>query len=133
MDIPVELFIRTERIGPVDALRQYVRRRLSFALRPFEHQIRHVRVRLIDVNGPRKGVDSRCSITADLTEGRRLFVDAMSAWPFAAVTQAARRLNEAARRELARRSARRAASATALRQRFEGRTREIRNEHAARR
>jgi hypothetical protein len=34
-----------------------------------------------------------------VVDGRRIFVNATTAWPFASVTQAARRLNEAVRRE----------------------------------
>ena len=79
-------------------LRAYAERRLSFVLRRFEGQIRHIRLRLTDVNGPRRGVDARCAVTAHLTNGKRLFVKATTAWPFRSVTQAAGRLNEAIRR-----------------------------------
>ena len=39
------------------------------------------------------------ALLADLVEGRRIFVEASAAWPFAAITQAAHRLNESVRRE----------------------------------
>jgi len=52
------------------------------------------------LNGPRRGVDSRCSMTVDLIDGRRIFVNATTAWPFASVTQAVHRLNRAMRRGL---------------------------------
>ena len=107
MDIPIEFLIRAGRPDTVDALREYADRRLSFALRRFTHRLRRVTLRLIDVNGPRRGVDSRCSIAVDLTDGRRLFVDATSAWPFAAISHAASRLNESIRRELGRDAAHR--------------------------
>ena len=89
MDIPIEFFI-PRRDDTVEALREYAGRRLSFALRRFTHRVRRVTLRLIDVNGPRRGVDSRCSIAADLTDGRQIFVDATAAWPFAAITDACR-------------------------------------------
>jgi ribosome-associated translation inhibitor RaiA len=79
-------------------LRAYAERRLTFALRRFHQQVRHVRLRVTDVNGPKHGVDARCAVTAQLTNGRRLFVEATSAWPFRSVTQATGRLNEAVRR-----------------------------------
>ena len=79
-------------------LRAYAQRRLSFALRRFQEHIRHVRVRLTDVNGPRHGVDARCAVTAHLASGREVFVEATTAWPFRSVTQAAGRLSEAIRR-----------------------------------
>lgn len=79
-------------------LRAYAERRLSFALRRFQEHVRHVRVRLTDVNGPRHGVDARCAVTAHLTNGKELFVEATTAWPFRSVTEAAGRLSEAIRR-----------------------------------
>ena len=79
-------------------LRAYAERRLTFALRRFQHRVRYVRLRLTDVNGPRHGVDARCAVTAQLTNGRRLFVEATTSWPFKSVTQAAGRLSEAVRR-----------------------------------
>lgn len=79
-------------------LRAYAERRLSFALRRFQEHVRHVRVRLTDVNGPRHGVDARCAVTAHLTNGKEVFVEATTAWPFRSVTQAAGRLSEAIRR-----------------------------------
>ena len=98
MDTPIEVLTRTGHGATNDALQEYIVRRLSFAVRRFHHRIFRVTVRLADVNGPRGGVDSRCSIAADLSDGRRLFVHATAAWPFAAVTQAAGRLREAVRR-----------------------------------
>jgi|RhiMethySRZTD1v2_1073278.scaffolds.fasta_scaffold00176_34 ribosome hibernation promoting factor len=79
-------------------LRAYAERRLSFALRRFQEHIRHVRLRLTDVNGPRHGVDARCAVTAHLTNGKQVFVESTTAWPFRSVTQAAGRLSEAIRR-----------------------------------
>jgi putative sigma-54 modulation protein len=98
----IEFSIRTGRPDTIETVRAYAARRLSFALRRFEHKIRHVTVRVVDLNGPRRGVDSRCSITADFMDGRRLFVDATTAWPFSSVTLAASRLSEAARRQVSR-------------------------------
>ena len=92
--------ISMDDVDPVIApqLRSYAERRLAFALRRFQEHVRHVRVRLTDVNGPRRGVDARCAVTAHLTNGKELFVEATTAWPFRSVTQAAGRLSEAIRR-----------------------------------
>lgn len=79
-------------------LRAYAERRLTFALRRFQDHVRHVRLRMTDVNGPRHGVDARCAVTAHLTNGKQLFVEATTAWPFRSVTAAAGRLSEAIRR-----------------------------------
>jgi putative sigma-54 modulation protein len=119
MDIPIDFLIRIGRHDTVDALRDYAGHRLSFTLRRFVHRIRRVNLRLVDVNGPRRGVDSRCSIVAELTDGGQLFVDAIAAWPFMAITRAASRLSEAMRREGDRHAEHRVASAQAFRQ-YEG-------------
>ena len=100
MHIPVNFVIRARSASPAATLRAYAERRLSFALRRFENRARHVTVRLADLNGPRRGVDSRCAITLHLLDGRRIVVEATTAWPFASVTHAAKRLNAAVRREL---------------------------------
>lgn len=75
-------------------LRDYAERRLAFALRRFQPQVRNVRVRLVDLNGPKRGIDARCSVMAQLTNGNQLFVEATTAWLFSSVTEAADRLSE---------------------------------------
>jgi len=102
VEIPVDFLIRAGQAETTETLREYAAHRLSFALRRFSHRIRHVTIRIVDVNGPRGGVDTRCSMTATLADGRQLFVAATAAWPFAAITDAAHRLSEAARRDHAR-------------------------------
>jgi hypothetical protein len=83
MGQPLEFVIRDARDKLTVTLREFAAHRLSFALRRFEHRVRHVTVRLVDLNGPKRGIDSRCSITLDFVDGRRIFVDATTAWPFA--------------------------------------------------
>ena len=100
MDVPINVVFRSASAADTDALRTYTARRLAFALRRFEKRARRLVVRLGDTNGPRRGVDSRCSITLELRDGRHLDVEAVSAWPFASITLAAKRLNESLRREL---------------------------------
>ena len=107
MDMRIDFFVRAGQGETTEALREYALHRLSFAVRRFRHRVRHVTVRLVDVNGPRGGLDSRCSISVDLVDGRPLFVEATAAWPFAAITLAAGRLGEALRRDTDRHIARR--------------------------
>lgn len=102
MEISIEFLIRAGQAATEGALREYAARRLSFALRPFTPRIQHVTVRLVDLNGPRRGVDAKCSLAAILDDGRQVFVEAIGAWPFEAITRAAHRLNESIRRELGR-------------------------------
>lgn len=107
----MQFVIRDARPETVDVLREYAARRLSFALRSVERCVRHVTVRFVDLNGPRRGVDSRCSITVDLVGGRRVFAVATTAWPFASASRAARRVSDAVRRETRRGIGRRRATA----------------------
>jgi len=99
MEVPIDFVIRSARATDPTILRAYAERRLAFALRRFEDRARHATVRLDDVNGPRCGVDSRCSIALQLRNGRRIDAEAMTAWPYASITLAAKRLNAAIRRE----------------------------------
>ena len=110
MTMPIDFVVRGSRRDTTEALHAYALRRLSFPLRRFGHLVRHMTIRLVDENGPRRGVDSRCSVTAALVDGRQLFVEATAAWPFAAITLAVGRLGQALRRDADRGGARREAS-----------------------
>ena len=99
MEMPIDFVIRSTSATDPNMLRAYGERRLAFALRRFENRTRHATVRLDDVNGPRRGVDSRCAITLQLRNGRRIDAEAITAWPYASITLAAKRLNAAIRRE----------------------------------
>ena len=123
MDTQIEFLVRGGRNHTTEALREYALRRLSFAVRRFRHRVRHVTIRLVDVNGPRRGVDARCSITADLADGGQVFVEATAAWPFAAITLTAGRLSEALRRDADRHAAHRAGASGPSRQRLDRRLR----------
>jgi len=101
MEVPIYFVIRSAGATDPDTLRTYAERRLAFALRRFEIRVRHVMVRLGDINGPKRGVDSHCSIRLRLRDGGPpIDVDAVTTWPFASITLAAKRLNAALRHEL---------------------------------
>jgi putative sigma-54 modulation protein len=100
LDLPIDFVLRSPSAADPDALSTYAVRRLAFALRRFENRAHRIVVRLSDTNGPRRGVDSRCSITLQMRDGRDIDVEAVTAWPFASITLAAKRLNERLRREL---------------------------------
>ena len=102
MQQPIDFVIRASTDDIAAAMRDFIVRRLSFALRRFEHRIRRVTVRVIDLNGPKRGIDSRCSMTVELVHGPTIVVEATTAQPFTAVTRAASRVKEAVRREFAR-------------------------------
>ena len=107
MQEQIDVVIRDARPDIMDALRDYVTRRLSFALRSVAHRVRRVTVRFSDLNGPRRGVDSRCSMMVALAGGRTVFVDATTAWPFASASLAAHRVSKALHRDVERGRSRR--------------------------
>jgi len=55
-----------DRVKVTTVLREYIDRRLHFALGRFGPAIDHVIVRVGDINGPRGGVDKRCQIVVKL-------------------------------------------------------------------
>jgi len=59
----MQLSIRTRAIEVTDELRDLVTQRVQFALDTFKDRIEAVSVYLMDLNGPRQGVDKLCQIT----------------------------------------------------------------------
>lgn len=59
----MQLSIRTRAIEVTDELRDLVTQRVQFALDTFKDRIGAVSVYLMDLNGPRQGVDKLCQIT----------------------------------------------------------------------
>ncbi len=96
----MKLDLHTNGLPLTDGLREFVERKLHFALGRFGQRVRHVRVRLTDVNGPRNGEDIRCLIHADLAPGGTLTIEEQRSDPFAAVTRAASRASERLARKL---------------------------------
>lgn len=103
--------------------REYVQRRLQFALARFSTRIREVGVRLVDVNGDRGGTDQYCRILAHMIPSGTIVIEDMDANPLAAIDRAADRAGRAVARELRRRwePKRRAALRGRLRRRGESR------------
>ncbi len=89
---------------------ELARRRIQFALTRFADRLRRVRVRIVDINADRGGLDKRCHIELDLSPRGKLRVEATDLSAEAAVSlaadRAARRLKEEIerRRDLRRRS-----------------------------
>lgn len=58
----MQIDIRSKNIEMTPTLRDYVRRRLSFALGAHAAQIQSVQIMVSDINGPRGGNDQHCRI-----------------------------------------------------------------------
>ncbi len=103
---------------------ELVERRLSFALSRFGGRVRAVSVSLVDLNGPRGGIDKKCSMQARLASRGSVRVEDTDSEVPAAVDRAAMRLARAVTRALERR--REATKAGVF---GEGRERCARNKH----
>lgn len=86
-----------------EGLKDFITRRLHFALGRFAPRISRLSVHLTDVNGPRGGVDKRCRITVGLMPRGEVAIEGMGDDPVSLVSDAAKRIGRAVRRELERR------------------------------
>jgi putative sigma-54 modulation protein len=94
--------VRARDFAISDALGAHIDRKLELAVRRFHDRVRRVTVRLGDLNGPRGGVDKRCTIVLSQTNGETIVVHADSDDAYAAVTRAANSLDEQLARRLRR-------------------------------
>lgn len=87
-----------------NALEDFAKRRISRALRPFQDAVSRVDVRTKDVNGPRGGIDTECSVSVVLAPiDQPVIVTSTAADPYVAIMDATARLHEAVSRSLGRR------------------------------
>jgi ribosome-associated translation inhibitor RaiA len=88
----MELSIRTRDVELTDNLREQIERRLEFALDAFRDHIQDVFVYLMDLNGPKGGVDKLAQITIRVSRIGELAVRETGTTTSAALNRAARRL-----------------------------------------
>lgn len=87
-----------------EGLRARAERRVRFALGSLGGRVRHVIVRLADENGPRGGVDKRCTIRANLPGTPPVVIEHQEADLYVAIDRAADRVGRAVSRRLERTS-----------------------------
>jgi putative sigma-54 modulation protein len=85
-----------------EALREHAARRLRFALGGAGGRVRRVAVRVADENGPRGGVDKRCTLRVSLPGQPPVIVEQLDPDLYAAIDRAADRLGRSVARRLAR-------------------------------
>ena len=88
----MKLSIRTRNIELTDDFRERITRRLDFALDTFEDHIEDGFVYLMDLNGPKGGVDKLCQITVRVRRIGDVAVRETGTTFHAALNRAARRL-----------------------------------------
>ncbi len=74
------------------AAKDAILERIRFALGRFSHRIRTLRIDFDDINGPRGGIDKRCTIEAVLDHRGPIVVAVMDGDVVVAGTRAARRI-----------------------------------------
>lgn len=82
------------------ATREFVRRRVAFAIARFETRVARVTVHLDDFTGPHRGLDKRCRIHARLQPSGQIVAEVFDCEVDSAVARAADRLERGLRREL---------------------------------
>jgi len=99
--------MRIELRGPAgllsDPLRDYAGRRLRFAVGRFATRIGWLTLRVVDVNGPRGGVDKECQIVVKLVPWGGLKIEERDLDLYVAVDRATGRLGRSLAREVERR------------------------------
>ncbi len=98
----MQLDIQARGFSLTEGLRSHCERRLRFALGPAGGRLRSVAVRLTDVNGPRGGVDKRCTLRAVLAGAPPVVIAQYETDIYVAIDRAADRIA----RSLARRTQR---------------------------
>lgn len=66
----MQVSIHGKSVNLTDSFREYITRRLHFALGRFAPALRHISVKAEDVNGARGGIDKRCSVEVQLRSRR---------------------------------------------------------------
>ncbi len=99
--MPVQIVARNLEL--TSAQRQIVERRLAFALGRFGDRVGRVTVFLEDLNGPRGGLDQRCTIEVSLAPSGTVMAEATDAEIVLAVCRAAERVARCVRSEFDRR------------------------------
>lgn len=94
--------IEVRNSDPTDELREHVEHRLAFALSQFPEHIRGVVVVLSDINGPKGGMDKRCSLRVRLNGRSDIVIEETEADFYVAVDRAADRAKRTVARRLRR-------------------------------
>ena len=102
----MQIDIQSRGLALTDARREYTERRLQFALARVGDRVRRVTVRLFDVNGPRGGIDKRCTIQVMLNGLADVVIEDTEADLYVAIDRAANRIGRTVVRSLARQSVR---------------------------
>jgi ribosome-associated translation inhibitor RaiA len=86
--------IRGRGLEMTDALRNLTLSLLQVALDRVRDRIEGIEASVVDLNGPRGGIDKRCQLRAHLVQGGEVIARATDADSYAAVVRAVHRLRD---------------------------------------
>lgn len=98
----MQIQIHSDDFELTDGLRDHIVKRLAYSLNHGRDLLSRIVVRLSDVNGPRGGVDKRCSIEVRLKGASAIAIDDIQADLYVAVDRAAERTGRTLDRRIAR-------------------------------
>lgn len=100
----MQIDIKARGFRLTEGLRHQAERRVRFALGAASGRVHSVVMRLTDENGPRGGVDKRCTIQANLPGAPPVIIEQLEADLYVAIDRAADRAGRAVSRRLRKRS-----------------------------
>ena len=103
----MQVEIQARGLKLTEGLRTHAERRVRFAFASTSDRVRTVVVRLADENGPRGGVDKRCTIRANVPGAQPTVIEHQETDLYVAIDRAADRAGRAVSRLLAKTSGRR--------------------------
>jgi ribosomal subunit interface protein len=106
--------VRGYNIDLQPALGAYAERRILTALKRFGHRVMRVTVRLIDTNGPKKGIDKKVQVAVDIARTRPMLVEELHPDPYTAIDAVADRVARVVAEVLARKRSGRAPRASGV-------------------
>lgn len=98
----MQVDIQARGFALTEALRSHCERRMRFAIGPGASRLQGVTVRMADENGPRGGVDKRCTVKAVMPGAPAIVIAQDDVDLYVAIDRAADRLSRTLSRRLAR-------------------------------
>ena len=98
----MQIDIQARHFSLTEALRDYIERRLAFALSTRSDHIKHIMVRLSDINGPRGGNDKCCQLHVVLPGQADVVIEDTQSDLYIAIDRATDRAWHTVSRKLAR-------------------------------
>ncbi len=98
----MHIVIQARHFPVTDALSDYIKRRLRFALSIHDEHIHRIKVTLSDINGPRGGADKCCQIQVIIPKLADIVIEDIEVDLYTAIDRAADRASRTIGRRLSR-------------------------------